>query len=369
VDDEQTGLYEAGVWYCKDAFEGLAVVEALKGPEREAFVRRRLGEVREGVAKRAALQEKARDLRPAERPGPSRAVDVPQPDFLGAKVIDRIPLAELYDLIDLNTLYRLHWGAKNAKGEAWERLVRDEFEPRLERMKREALAGGTVRVRAAYGFWPAAAEGDHVVVYDPEDPAREVERFEFPRQSDRERLCLADYVRGGGSGSTSGSTSTSTSTSSSSSSSTSSSTSASASGSTSGAKGVGTEGWPADYVGFLIVSVSDTLLERSTAMMKGGEYTEGYYLHGFGVRLAEAAAEWVHRRMRREWGIEEGRGLRYAWGYPACPDHMQHEIVYRLLPARERLHMDLTSAGALVPELSTAAIVFHHPEAKYFSAV
>jgi hypothetical protein len=83
---------------------------------------------------------------------------------------------------------------------------------------------------------------------------------------------------------------------------------------------------PADYVGFLIVSVSDRLLERSEAMMKGGEYTEGYYLHGFGVRLAEAAAEWVHRRMRREWGIEEGRGLRYAWGYPACPDHMQHEI-------------------------------------------
>jgi 5-methyltetrahydrofolate--homocysteine methyltransferase len=115
--------------------------------------------------------------------------------------------------------------------------------------------------------------------------------------------------------------------------------------------------------------VSDWLLERSTAMMQGGEYTEGYYLHGFGVRLAEAAAEWVHRRMRREWGIESGRGLRYAWGYPACPDHMQHEAVFRLLPAREKLHMELTSAGALVPELSTAAIVFHHPEAKYFSAV
>jgi 5-methyltetrahydrofolate--homocysteine methyltransferase len=132
---------------------------------------------------------------------------------------------------------------------------------------------------------------------------------------------------------------------------------------------VATAARPADYVGFLIVSVSDRLLERSEAMMKGGEYTEGYYLHGFGVRLAEAAAEWVHRRMRREWGIEQGRGLRFAWGYPACPDHMQHEVVYRLLPARGKLNMELTSAGALVPELSTAAIVFHHPEAKYFSAV
>lgn len=323
VDDQRTALYEPGVWYCKDAFAGLAVVDALLGPDREAFVRRRLEEVGEGVARRAALQDRAKAARPAERPGRRRQVDVPVPDFLGSRVIDRVPLAELYDLVDLNTLYRLHWGAKNASGQAWERLVRNEFEPRLERLKREALAGGQVRVRAAYGFWPAVGDGDHVVVGDPGDPALEVERLSFPRQSDRERLCLADYLRGS----------------------------------------------TVDYVGFLVVSVSDRLLERSTAMMKEGEYSEGYYLHGFGVRLAEAAAEWVHRRMRREWGIEHGRGLRYAWGYPACPDHMQHEVVYRLLPARERLGMDLTSAGALVPELSTAAIVFHHPDAKYFSAV
>ncbi|MBW3555232.1 MAG: cobalamin-dependent protein, partial [Gemmatimonadetes bacterium] len=368
LDDEQTTLYDPGVWYCKDAFEGLAVVEALKGSDREGFVRHRHEEVREGVAKRAALVEKAKEMRPADRPGPSRAVDVPEPSFLGVKVIDRIPLAELYELIDLNTLYRLHWGAKNAKGEEWERLKREEFEPRLERMKREALAGGQVRVRAAYGFYPAAADGNDVVVYDPAEPGREIERFSYPRQPDRERLCLSDYLRP----TTSTSTSTSTSgrdpagdeaSAGSVASARSSATAADADG------GVATAEGSVDYVGFLIVSVSDRLLERSEAMMKGGEYTEGYYLHGFGVRLAEAAAEWVHRRMRREWGIDEGRGLRYAWGYPACPDHTQHEIVYRLLPAREKLHMELTEAGALVPELSTAAIVFHHPEAKYFSAV
>ncbi len=334
VDDQQEQLYEPGVWYCKDAFEGLHVVDALTGGDRETFTRARHEEIRQGVEKRAALKARAKEMRPADRPGPSRDVEAPAAPFLGHKVIDRIPLTELYDLIDLNTLYRLHWGAKNAKGEVWDRLVKEEFEPRLERMKREALSGGQVRVRAAYGFWPAAAEGNDVVVFDPEDPARELERFDFPRQSDRERLCLSDYLRPGA-GSDSGSVATLT----------------------------------RDYVGFLIVSVSDTLLERSQSMMKGGEYTEGYYLHGFGVRLAEAAAEWIHRRMRREWEIEEGRGLRYAWGYPACPDHMQHEAVYRLLPAREKLEMELTSAGSLVPELSTAAIVFHHPEAKYFSAV
>ncbi|NIP80510.1 MAG: hypothetical protein GWM90_15335 [Gemmatimonadetes bacterium] len=185
---------------------------------------------------------------------------------------------------------------------------------------------------AAYGFWPAGRDGDAVVVRDPRAPDRQIARFPFPRQDGRERLCLADYLRP-----------------------------------------VDEAPLPApaglvDYVGFLIVSVSGTLLEESEAKMKGGEYTEGYYLHGFGVRLAEAAAEYVHRRMRREWGIDDGRGLRYAWGYPACPDHGQHEIVFRLLPAREALGMELTEAGALVPELSTAAIVFHHPQAKYFSA-
>jgi 5-methyltetrahydrofolate--homocysteine methyltransferase len=106
-------------------------------------------------------------------------------------------------------------------------------------------------------------------------------------------------------------------------------------------------------------------VERRT---KEGGYSEGYFLHGFSVQTAEGAAEWLNRRIRGELGIEAPRGLRYSWGYPAIPDHMQHEIVFRLLPgAREKLGMDVTSAGALVPELSTAAIVVHHPEAKYFS--
>ncbi len=354
VDDDGERLYEPGVWYCRDAFEGLSVVEALVGRDAAGFARRRLEEIREGVAKRAALQQKAAGRRPMARPGPSGDVDVPEPSFLGVKVLERVPLGELYPLIDLNTLYRLHWGAKNAKGEAYDRLKREEFEPRLERYQREALAGGRVRVRAAYGFFPAAADGNDIVVLDPERAARELERFTFPRQEGREELCLADYVRGSmapAAGAASPPRRED---------------SNGEPGSADGADGAPGRG-PSDYVGFLIVSVSDTLLEESAAMMKGGEYTEGYYLHGFGVRLAEAAAEYVHGRMREEWGIDAGRGLRYAWGYPACPDPRQHEILFRLLPARERLRMDVTEAGALVPELSTAAIVVHHPAAKYFS--
>src|SRR5690606_5248225 len=125
-------LPPTGGCYCKDAFEGLAAVEALIDPERrEHFIAQRREEIVAGVARRAELVEKARAARPARaNGGPSREIEIPAPAFWGIKVLERLPPAELYRYIDLNTLYRLHWGAKNAKGEQWERLVKEEFEPR-----------------------------------------------------------------------------------------------------------------------------------------------------------------------------------------------------------------------------------------------
>jgi len=325
--------YGPGMWYCKDAFEGLSVVDTLVGSSpdaRRAFVEARNRDIVEGVAKRAALKEKAKGMRPARSSaGPSREVPVPTPQFLGVKVVERIPLADLYRLIDLNTLYRLHWGARNAKGAEWERLVHDEYEPRLRRYQQQALSGGRLRVRGAYGFFPAESQGDAVVVFDPET-GDERARFAFPRQGDGEELCLADYFKGAGTGTGAGAP---------------------------------------DVLGLQLVTIGDELLLESERLMKEGDYSEGYFLHGFGVRLAEAAAEYVHRLMRKELGIAGNQGLRYSWGYPACPDHMQHFTVFDLVPARDRLGMELTEAGALVPELSTAALVVHHPEAKYFSAI
>jgi 5-methyltetrahydrofolate--homocysteine methyltransferase len=326
-DAERTTLYPSGVFYCKDAFEGLSSMDALMDPERRGtFVQERLDAVEEGIAKRAALQARARAAAPSNgRHAPSRDIELPKAPFLGVKHIARLPLAELFEFFDLNTLYRLHWGAKNAKGEEYERLVREEYEPRLRRMKTETQAGGWLTPGAVYGYFPVAADGDTLVVYDPQDPTTAIERFDFPRQADRDGLCLADYFVPGDDGSR-------------------------------------------DVAAIQVVTVGDALLERSEKMMADGDYTEGYYLHGFGVRLAEAGAEYVNRLIVRELGLNGRRGLRYSWGYPACPDHTQHEIVFRLLPdVRDRLGMDVTTAGALVPELSTAAIVVHHPEAKYFS--
>jgi 5-methyltetrahydrofolate--homocysteine methyltransferase len=330
TDQEKGELYPSGVFYCKDAFEGLSTMDALMdGSRRDAFVQDRLAAVVEGVAKRARLKAEAEaGARAAGRGngrGPARDIVRPTAPFFGVKHITRLPLAELFEHFDLNTLYRLHWGAKNAKGAEWERLVREEYEPRLRRMKTEALTGGWLTPSAVYGYFPVAADGDTLVVYDPADPSRELERFPCPRQAERDGLCLADYFAPAADG-------------------------------------------ERDIAALQVVTVGDVLLERSQRMISEGDYTEGYYLHGFGVRLAEAGAEWVNRHIVRELGLEQGRGLRYSWGYPAIPDHLQHHTVARLMPEmRTALHVDVTEAGALDPELTTAAIVVHHPEARYFS--
>jgi 5-methyltetrahydrofolate--homocysteine methyltransferase len=331
-------LYGPGVYYCKDAFDGLAVMDALTDPEsRDAFQKRWAVEVEERSAERRALQARAQaDRASGPISGPRRPkpdVAPPEPRSWGVRVLDRIPVQELVPLMDLNTLYRLHWGAKNAKGERYRNLIREEYEPRLDRYAREAEGSPDYRVRGAYGIFPAASQDDTLWVFDPDDREKRLARFSFPRQKGRDRLCLADYFRPLAPPS----------------------------------DGEAPPG-PADVAAFQIVAVGEGILSRTSDLMNEGEYSEGYFRHGFAVRLAEAAAEYVHRRIRKELGIEAERGLRYSWGYGACPDPLQHRELFRLLPARERLGLELTDAGVLVPELSTAALVVHHPEARYFSA-
>lgn len=342
VGEGGSELYPHGVFYCKDAFDGLSVMDAVMDREgRGEFLEKWAQGVRKKNARHDALVEKAVALRPTTRRlPPSRDVQAPQPPFWGAKVLENLPLPELFPLIDRNTLFRLDWGARNTKGEAFDKLVEEEFEPRLHRFQQEACSAGWFQVRGAYGYFPAAAEGDDLLLFDPGDPRREVGRYSFPRQHGREELCLSDFfqplgTRAGGPGNPT--------------------------------NGGSDPSLPSDTVALQIVSVRSRLLEEATDTFSEGGYSEGYFLHGFGVRLAEAGAEFLHHRIRRELGVEKDRGLRFSWGYGACPDTRQHRTVFNLLPARERLEMDLTQAGALVPELSTAALVVHHPEARYFS--
>jgi 5-methyltetrahydrofolate--homocysteine methyltransferase len=240
-------------------------------------------------------------------------------------VLGTLAVDDVVACIDRNTLYRMQWGARNLKGDEWERLVREEFEPRLARYTREARTQGWLRPRAVYGYFPAGRDGDDLVVFDPAERTREVGRFAFPRQPDRERLCLSDFFRP--------------------------------------LNGDG----PADVLALQVVTSGDRAADFIAGRNASGDYGEGYFLHGFSVQTAEGAAEYVNRLVRRELGLDGARGLRYSWGYPACPDVAQHETLFRILPVQETIGVGLTSAHQLDPEQSTAALVVHHPAARYFS--
>jgi 5-methyltetrahydrofolate--homocysteine methyltransferase len=224
--------------------------------------------------------------------------------------------------LDRNALYRLQWGAKNAKGEEWERL-KAEFDLKVRDLVREAERDGWLEPQVVYGYFPVQSDGHDLIVYDPANRNHELTRFVFPRQPERERLCLADYFRS-------------------------------------------VESGERDVAAFQLVTMGTKVDELTERLQHQGDYSRSYYIHGLGVSLAEALAEHTNRLVRQSLGLGEGRGKRYSWGYPACPDLEEHAKLFQILPA-EQIGLTLTEAFQLVPEQSTAAIVVHHPEAKYFS--
>jgi 5-methyltetrahydrofolate--homocysteine methyltransferase len=216
-------------------------------------------------------------------------------------------------------LFKLHWGGRGVKGEEWERLVKGDFQPRLERMWREQ---DYLHPKARLGYFPAAADGNELVVFDPDDPARELERLVFPRQPKHDRICLTDFFRPLDSG-------------------------------------------DRDVVALQGVTVGPEVTELMGKLEKDGEFAEQLYTHGLGVQSAEGLAEWLHSKARRDLDIGLDQGRRYSWGYPACPDQSEHEKVWRLL-GLEEIGMTLSDGFAVMPEQSTVAIVAHHPQAVYF---
>ncbi|HEX9029242.1 MAG TPA: methionine synthase, partial [Anaerolineales bacterium] len=319
---EEGEPYAPGVFYCKDAFEGLSVADALVDPQQRPALL-------EGLFQDAG-RELGREVSP-RRPSQPQAHSAVSPAPLlnrslqwGPRLVRQMPLELIFQALAKNELFRLSWGAKNAHGEEWQRL-QAEFEARLARMQREARREGWLKPQAMYGYWPCQSDGDDLIVYAP-DPSssEEVARFHFPRQPYGEFLCLADYFSPKKSG-------------------------------------------VRDVVAFQVVTVGQAATERFDRLQAAGNYSEAYFSHGLAVQTAEASAEYLHRHIRRELGLPEGQGKRYSWGYPAIPELEDHRKVFDLLPVEAELGMSLTAAFQLVPEQSTAAIVVHHPDAKYFS--
>jgi 5-methyltetrahydrofolate--homocysteine methyltransferase len=321
---ESDEVYEPGVFYCKDAFQGLDTMDALVDAEaREGLVERIRREARQLREKPAEADEAPPTSDASVRSAARTDVPIPTPPFWGAREIE-VDLDRVFPYLDRHVLFKLHWGGRGVKGEAWRALVEgsdgeEGFAPRLERMWREQ---DYLRPRARLGFFPCAADGNELVVFDPEDPGRELERLAFPRQPRHDRICLTDFFRP-------------------------------------------LESGERDVVALQGVTVGPEVTELIERLEREGEFAEQLFVHGLGVQAAEGLAEWLHSEVRRRLGIPLDQGRRYSWGYPACPDQSEHEKVWRLLRLEE-IGMTLSDGYAVVPEQSTVAIVAHHPQAVYF---
>jgi 5-methyltetrahydrofolate--homocysteine methyltransferase len=322
LQTESGDFYDPGVFYCKDAFEGLETMDALINEQKRPML---LNKTRQ----ESEMELGRSNVRTSERSNVQRSNIQPLPLSLppskfGMRVVRNMPLEIVLTHLNLNELYRLSWGAKNTHGEEWDKLKAD-FAARLDKMKREALREKWLNPQAVYGLFPCQSESDELIVYNPENLDEVLTRFSFPRQPYDEHLALSDYFASVQTG-------------------------------------------QMDVVAFQVVTVGREATERFDKLQSAHNYTEAYFTHGLAVQAAEATADYLHEHIRREMGIPENQGKRYSWGYPAIPELEDHKKVFELLPAVEtELGMTLSPAYQLIPEQSTAAIIIHHPQAKYYS--
>jgi 5-methyltetrahydrofolate--homocysteine methyltransferase len=328
VEEDLRRVFPGPLFYGKDAFSALDVMSRLQagGSSRSAPSGR----------KPARRRAEAAEVEPPQR-SPEVEIDNPvfEPPFLGSRVVAEIPLGDVVPFLNETTLFRNQWKYRPEAGESDE-----EFRVRLRPMIEEQLSAlqPFVEPRVIYGYFPVNAEGDELVVW--EDAARRGERarFRFPRQQHAPYLCIADYFRAGG---------------------------------------------EVDYAALQIVTLGESPSEHAAELFAADRYTDYLLQHGLGVELAEALAEYSHRQVRAEWGFgdEDGptpaslfrgsyRGARFSWGYPACPDLEDNATVAALLEARRiGVAVGPETAYQFHPELTTSALVCHHPSAAHFAVV
>lgn len=352
VEDDLRAMFPGQVHYARDAFEGLSLMDrvmtAKRGgapvidAEREAaLAARRARRERQ----RAIVSESLPELNDASvRSDVATDVEVPAPPFLGTRVVKGVPLADYAALLDERATFLGQWGlrgARSGQGPSYEELVETEGRPRLRYWLDRLIADQVLEAAVVYGYFPAYAEGNDLVVLD-ENGHSERARFSFPRQRQERRLCLADFFR--------------------------------------------PRGDELDVVALQLVTVGQPISEYTAKMFARNEYRDYLEVHGLSVQLTEALAEYWHRRIRSELTLPGGRtvadgdpaelagllrndyrGCRYAFGYPACPDLEDRAKIVELLGA-DRIGVQLSEEFQLMPEQATDAIVVHHPEASYFNA-
>ncbi|MFD9045475.1 methionine synthase [Streptomyces zaomyceticus] len=330
VEQDLHEIYQGEVRYARDAFEGLRLMDALMGVKRgvPGAVLPPLKQRR--VSKRETPLAEVREPEPAGRSDVAADNPVPEPPFLGTRVVKGIQLAEYAPWLDETALFKGQWGLKDAE------TIETEGRPRLRAWLDRLQTDHLLEAAVVHGWFPCVSKGDDLIVLDEDGGERT--RFSFPRQQRGRRLCLADFHRSEDSG-------------------------------------------EIDVVALQMVTVGSRIGEATARLFAADAYRDYLELHGLSVQLAEALAEYWHARVRADWGIAgssepasldgmlrtEYRGCRYSLGYPACPDLEDRAKIAALLRP-ERIGVELSEEYQLHPEQSTDAIVVHHPEASYFNA-
>jgi len=352
AEETLADLYRGPLLYCKDAFEGLSVMDQIAQGEVTTVVDQQRTRAKRRKELRAQSEAKFGHIISGQsntEAAPAIAQDnpVPTPPFWGSRVAENISPRHVFPFINEDALFTGQWGfkRKGLSAEQYKELIAEKAEPVFESLQKRALEQKLIQPKVVYGYFPVQSEGDDLIVYHTEEFAegsrqpkggvREWLRFTFPRQASRRRLCISDFFRS-------------------------------------------KKSEEFDVLGIQLVTVGDKATEEAESLRKENKYQDYLYLHGFGVETAEALAEFWHKRMRQELGFgsedaastealfHQGyRGSRYSLGYPACPNLDDRAKILQLLPA-QLIGVQLTENSMLVPEQSTDALVAHHPQAKYF---
>lgn len=359
VDDDLKTLYKGQLFYARDAFAGLHTMDKLASGNGHPVV---AGEVEQASSGDGETIDDVEDLigeeaklgirKPVKPRGSSKVagdsthttrsavssdVPVPKVPFYGSRVLEDIPLDEVFAFVNETALFKGQWQFKQGRKpvDEYQTFVRETVRPIYEELKERSKREGLLVPRVVYGYFPCQSSGNDLIIYQ-EDEQTERLRFTFPRQPASKHLCLADFFAARDSG-------------------------------------------RMDVVGFHLVTVGRRASEYAQELFKSDNYADYLYFHGLSVESAEALAELWHKRIREELGIagadapevsklfhQAYQGSRFSFGYPACPNLEDQDKLFELLDP-SRIDVELTEEFQLDPEQSTSAIIIHHPEAKYFS--
>ncbi|MBM3730065.1 MAG: methionine synthase [Actinobacteria bacterium] len=339
VEKDLREVYRGRVFYGRDAFEGLNTLDKLMEIKRSGVEDSEFGRTPSGrVLPERSKAERIRVDLPKRSPEVTVDNHVFAPPFIGSKVVKGIGIDEIAAYINETALFRNQWQFRPEAGES-----DDDFKARIRPILREQLASakatGVLVPQVVYGYFPVNSDGNDLVVWTDESRTKERVRFGYPRQQEEPFLCIADFFRS-------------------------------------------VESGEADYAAFHIVTMGRSVSDRAAELFAANKYQDYLVLHGLGVEMAEALAEYWHHRIRTEWGFvdqdgaslhglfrQQYRGGRYSWGYPACPDLEDNATVAELLEAgRLGILVNEETGWQYQPEQTTSAIICHHPRAKYFVA-